>query len=76
MAARARTQLLAGVSHLHARNLVHRDLKPGNCFVARPHEEIHAMSLEVLIQTPGLCVVGDVGFAGPPSLPAPEGQIS
>jgi serine/threonine protein kinase len=63
-------QVAAGVAHLHGRNVVHRDLKPGNIFVnSRGEAKIGDFGFAAVLNSPT-----DVlsSYCGSPHFAAPE----
>jgi serine/threonine protein kinase len=69
-------QLAEGLDAVHARGVVHRDLKPGNVFVRRTGAALHVTLLDFgvakLLDDDGLALTRDTGAPGTPLTMAPE----
>jgi phosphate/phosphite/phosphonate ABC transporter binding protein len=71
-------QVLAGLSAAHAKGVIHRDLKPGNVFIARQPDGTHKVKIldfgisKLSESSESMNVTADGALVGTPNFMAPE----
>jgi serine/threonine-protein kinase len=72
------TQVLSGLTAAHAKGVIHRDLKPGNVFVARQADASHKVKIldfgisKLAQASDSMNVTADGALVGTPNFMAPE----